>query len=408
MKPKMTFQKTPLAIFLLATLANPAWAEENHDHAHNESNEAGQHAQQAAPDNSGDHDEHAHGKEVGSAASHSEEAALELTAEQQKMLNLQVITLQPDADATRTLTVPAEIISNQYRTWVVPVRIDSQVQSRSATLGQHMEKGDAIATLFSPAMAQLQSDLQVAADGWRRVKNLGRRTVGNQRYLDAQSQYQSLRARAKGYGLSNSAIADIEAGKNEKGVYTLTAPDDGLVLEDAFQQGQWLTAGSALVTLVDESELWAEAALPPSPGLQISTGTPARVIVGDTSVDGKVIQSGHRLNPVTRTLAVRVAIPNAGHLLHPGMFADVALALAASENALTVPEEALTRSADGDWQLFVEEESGHYKPVEIQLNGQLENRRIVTGIEPGTRVVTRGAFFLASEMAKSGFDIHNH
>ena len=154
--------------------------------------------------------------------------------------------------------------------------------------------------------------------------------------------------------------------------------------------------------------MWAEAALPPNPGLQISTGTPARVIVGGTSVDGKVIQSGHRLNPVTRTLAVRVAIPNAGHLLHPGMFADVALALAAPENALTVPEEALTRSADGDWQLFVEEEPGHYKPVEIQLNGQLENRRIVTGIEPGARVVTRGAFFLASEMAKSGFDIHNH
>ena len=408
MKPKMTFQKTPLAIFLLATLTNPAWAEENHDHAHNENNEAEQHAQQIAPDNSGDHDEHAHGREVGSAASHSEEAALELTAEQQKMLNLQVITLQPDADATRTLTVPAEITTNQYRTWVVPVRIDSQVQSRSATLGQHMEKGEAIATLFSPAMAQLQSDLQVAADGWRRVKNLGRRTVGNQRYLDAQSQYQSLRARAKGYGLSNSAIADIEAGKNEKGVYTLTAPDDGLVLEDAFQQGQWLTAGSALVTLVDESELWAEAALPPSPGLQISTGTSARVIVGGTSVDGKVIQSGHRLNPVTRTLAVRVAIPNAGHLLHPGMFADVALALAAPENALTESEEALTRSADGDWQLFVEEEPGHYKPVEIQLNGQLENRRIITGLEPGTRVVTRGAFFLASEMAKSGFDIHNH
>ena len=408
MKTKTRFKKSPLALALLATLANPAWAEENHDHAHNESNEAEQHAQQAARDNSDDHDEHAHGREAESAASHSEGATLELTAEQQKMLNLQVITLQPDADATRTLTVPAEIISNQYRTWVVPVRIDSQVQSRSATLGQHMEKDDPIATLFSPAMAQLQSELQVAADGWRRVKNLGRRTVGNQRYLDAQGQYQSLRARAKGYGLSDGAITDIEAGKSEKGVYTLAAPDDGLVLEDAFQQGQWLTAGSALVTLVDESELWAEAALPPSPGLQISTGTSARVIVGGTSVDGKVIQSGHRLNPVTRTLAVRVAIPNAGHLLHPGMFADVALALAAPENALTVPEEALTRSADGDWQLFVEEESGHYKPVEIQLNGQLENRRIVTGIESGTRVVTRGAFFLASEMAKSGFDIHNH
>ena len=406
MKTKLFFKKSPLALALLATLASPAWAEDNHAHAHNESNETAQHAQQPAPDDNADHDSHDHGG--ASEDAHEEEAGLALTAEQRNMLNLQVITLQPEENATRTLTVPAEITSNQYRTWVVPVRIDSQVQSRSATLGQHLEKGEPIATLFSPAMAQLQSDLQVAADAWRRVNNLGRRTVGNQRYLDAQGQYQSLRARARGYGLDDDAIAAIEAGKSEKGIYTLTAPDDGLVLEDAFQQGQWLTAGSSLVTLVDESELWAEAALPPSPGLQIATGTPARVIVGDNTVDGQVIQSGHRLNPVTRTLSVRVAIPNAGHLLHPGMFADVTLSLAAPENALTVPEEALTRGPDGDWQLFVEEEPGHYKPVEIQLNGQLENRRIVTGIEPGTRVVTRGAFFLASEMAKSGFDIHNH
>ncbi len=404
MKTKTLFKQSPLALALLAILASPAWAEDNH--AHNESNETEQHAQQPAPDDNADHDSHDHGG--ASEDAHEEETVLELTTEQQNMLNLQVITLQPQPNATRTLTVPAEIISNQYRTWVVPVRIDSQVQSRSATLGQHMEKGEPIATLFSPAMAQLQSDLQVAADAWRRVNNLGRRTVGNQRYLDARGDYQALRARAKGYGLDDNAITAIEAGNSEKGIYTLTAPDDGLVLEDAFQQGQWLTAGSALVTLVDESELWAEAALPPSPGLQIATGTPARVIVGDTSVEGRVIQSGHRLNPVTRTLAVRVAIPNAGHLLHPGMFADVELSLVAPENALTVPEEALTRGPDGDWQLFVEEEPGHYKPVEIQLNGQLENRRIVTGIEPGTRVVTSGAFFLASEIAKSGFEVHNH
>ncbi|KZX71468.1 efflux transporter periplasmic adaptor subunit [Alcanivorax sp. HI0033] len=406
MKTKTRFKQSPLALALLVTLASAAWAEENHAHTHNESNETQQHGRQPAPDGNGDHDSHGHGDAAEDA--HEDEAGLELTADQQAMLNLQVITLQPQTNATQTLTVPAEITSNQYRTWVVPVRIDSQVQSRSATLGQHLKKGEPIATLFSPAMAQLQSDLQVAADAWRRVNNLGRRTVGNQRYLDAQGQYQSLRARAKGYGLDDDAIAAIEAGKSEKGVYTLTAPDDGLVLEDAFQQGQWLTAGSSLVTLVDESELWAEAALPPSPGLQIATGTPATVIIGDTEVAGKVIQSGHRLNPVTRTLAVRVAIPNAGHLLHPGMFADVALSLSAPENALTVPEEALTRGPDGDWQLFVEAEPGHYKPVEIQLNGQLENRRIVTGIKPGTRVVTRGAFFLASEMAKSGFDVHNH
>ena len=414
MKTQNKFMKTPLAIALLATLSFPAWAGDDHGHDHDTAQEKSESHTGESHDDHNAHDAHGddnashdHQTEHGEQNEH-EETGVTLTSEQQAMLNLQILTLQPQQNATQTLTVPAEITSNQYRTWVVPVRIDSQVQSRSATLGQHMTQGEPIATLFSPAMAELQSDLQVAADAWRRVNNLGRRTVGNQRYLDAQSQYQSLRARAKGYGLDDTAIAAIEAGKSEKGVYTLTAPDDGLVLDDAFQQGQWLTAGSALVTLVDESELWAEAALPPSPGLHIATGTPAKVIIGETKVAGEVIQSGHRLNPITRTLSVRVAVPNAGHLLHPGMFADVALLLAAPENALTVPEEALTRGPDGDWQLFVEEESGHYQPVEIELTGQLGEQRIVTGIEPGTRVVTRGAFFLASEMAKSGFDIHNH
>ena len=414
MKTQKQFNKTSLAIALLATLSFPAWGEDDHGHdhdadpvkseSHGQENHDDHDAHDIHDDNlpSHDHqDEHGeHGEQ--------EESGVTLTPEQQAMLNLQVVTLQQQQNATQTLTVPAEITSNQYRTWVVPVRIDSQVQARSASLGQHMKKGEPIATLFSPAMAELQSELQVAADAWRRVNNLGRRTVGNQRYLDAQSQYQSLRARAKGYGLDDAAIRAIESGKSEKGIYTLTAPDDGLVLEDEFQQGQWLTAGSELVTLVDESELWAEAALPPSPGLHIPTGTTARVLIGDAVVEGEVIQSGHRLNPVTRTLSVRVAVPNAGHLLHPGMFADVALSLLAPENALTVPEEALTHGPDGDWQLFVEEEPGHYQPVEIELSGQLGEQRIVTGIEPGKRVVTRGAFFLASEMAKSGFEVHNH
>jgi len=44
----------------------------------------------------------------------------------------------------------------------------------------------------------------------------------------------------------------------------------------------------------------------------------------------------------------------------------------------------------------------------VQLLASERGMNLVSGIEPGTRVVTAGAFFLASELAKSGFDIHNH
>ncbi len=335
-------------------------------------------------------------------------ATLTLSEAQRDTLGLRVIELRSQPSLTRSLMVPAEIINNQYRTWTVPVRVDSQVLERAVTLGQHLESGDPIATLFSPAMADLQSNLQVAADEWRRVRGLGQRTVGNQRYLEVRSRYTSLRARARGFGLSDEDLKALEKGEGEEGIYTLRAPDDGLVLTDAFQQGQWLTAGQPLVTLVDESQLWAEAALPPEPGLRLPMGTPATVRVDDTRIDGEVIQAGHRLDPVTRTLQVRVSVPNEDHLLHPGMFADVSLALPVPDHLLSVPEAALTRAADGDWQLFVEQQPGRYRPVPVSLRGQLDGARLIEGVPEGTRVVVDGAFFLASEQAKSGFDVHRH
>lgn len=391
---------TRVVLLWLVVVSLPAVAADN-DHAHDSQSDAGE-------------DHHNHGSEGPAAAQPDAEGhehgagTLTLSEPQQRTLGLRVIELRAQPSLTRSMTVPAEITNNQYRTWTVPVRVDSQVLERSVTLGQHLESGDPIATLFSPAMADLQSELRVAADEWGRVRDLGRRTVGNQRYLEVQSRHNALRARARGFGLSDKDLRSLEQGEGEEGVYTLRAPDQGLVLTDAFQQGQWLTAGLPLVTLVDESQLWAEAALPPEPGLRVPIGTPATVRVDSTRLEGEVIQAGHRLDPVTRTLQVRVRVPNKQHLLHPGMFADVSLALPVDDDALSVPEAALTRAADGDWQLFVEEAPGRYRPMPVSTHGQLDGARLVEGVPAGTRVVVDGAFFLASEMAKSGFDVHRH
>jgi len=125
-------------------------------------------------------------------------------------------------------------------------------------------------------------------------------------------------------------------------------------------------------------------------------------------VEGVVIQAGHRLDPVTRTLRVRVTVPNQKHLFHPGMFASVTFSLPLADGWLVVPESTLTRGPDGDWQLFTELAPGRYRPREVEVGPQLEGERLVRGLPEGTRVVANGAFFLAGEMAKSGFDVHAH
>ena len=76
---------------------------------------------------------------------------------------------------------------------------------------------------------------------------------------------------------------------------------------------------------------------------------------------------------------------------------------------LAVPEAAVVRSADGHWQAFVaEHETGVYKPVEVTLVRSTGGVAVIEGLAPDTRVVTHGAFFLQSELAKGGFDVHQH
>ena len=68
----------------------------------------------------------------------------------------------------------------------------------------------------------------------------------------------------------------------------------------------------------------------------------------------------------------------------------------------------MIRSTDGDWTVFVEEHPGEFKTVEVVLGRSFGNFREISGVESGTRIVTKGAFFVASEIAKGGFDPHNH
>ncbi|WP_230962144.1 hypothetical protein [Alteromonas macleodii] len=91
------------------------------------------------------------------------------------------------------------------------------------------------------------------------------------------------------------------------------------------------------------------------------------------------------------------------------MFVDVLFSVPTPSPVMAVPETAMVRSNDGDWVIYVEiEASGAFTPVEVQRGEALGEYRRIEGVEIGTRIVTHGAFFVASELAKSGFDPHNH
>lgn len=315
---------------------------------------------------------------------------------------------------TENVYAPGEIKANGYKSYIVSPRTESVVISRHATLGQHVEKGDALVTLFSESVAEAQATYRVAYNDWQRNKKLGKATVSESRLLSSQTDYISAYSRLKAFGLTENAIAQVikdtaaSTDLGELGQYTLIAQRAGAVLSDDFSQGQRVSAGDAIMVLADESELWVEARVSPNKQLNLPKGTQAIVDMAEQSFVATVIQEAHTIDPKTRTRIVRLSVKNIDDRLHPGMFVNVSFSFKTVEKVIAVPESALMRSSDGDWTVFVEDHPGEFTAVEVELGRSLGRYREITGIAPQTRIVTSGAFFVASEIAKAGFDPHGH
>ena len=162
------------------------------------------------------------------------------------------------------------------------------------------------------------------------------------------------------------------------------------------------------MVLANEDTLWVEARVSPNKKLNLPVGTPATLSFSGQQYDAKVIQEAHTIDPITRTRIIRLLVENKDDSLHSGMFVDVNFRFHTQTPVMAVPETALMRGADGDWTVFVEDHPGEFTAVEVELGQSLGDYRQIIGIEPNTRVVIEGAFFVASEIAKGGFDPHNH
>jgi cobalt-zinc-cadmium efflux system membrane fusion protein len=363
---------------------------------------------QAAEHEHADHD--AHGTEPGEMDEKHEEGGVHLSPEQQKMAGIVVEVLQP-RDERSELRAPGEIQLNAYATSRVAPRIAAQVIERQARLGDHVAQGAPLVTLSSVEMAQAQGDLLVAEREWRRVSTLGREVVSEQRYTEARIAREQARARVSAYGMTEDEIKQLVAtGEAElaNGRFRLLAPQAGTVIIDDFIVGELVEPGRVLFEISDESVLWVEARLTPDEARLITVDAPATVLVGGMRVEGRVSQIHHALDEDTRTLGVRIEVPNPDDRLHPGLFVEARIAGGKTEQALVVPEEAVLRSLDGDWQVFVEHEPGAFEPREVEVIRTSAGHAVIRGVLPGARIVTGGTFFLQSELAKSGFEIHSH
>ncbi|MCG9754316.1 efflux RND transporter periplasmic adaptor subunit [Shewanella insulae] len=382
----------------MTAVGGVALGAEGHDHKAESAK--GQVSQEQAHDK-----ERELGDEVGLGNEEAHGGELVLSEEQRQLAGIRVEQVSSQgfslaAVATATLVVDRE------RTVTLAPQLDVRVLARHVVPGQEVTKGQPLLTLGGAAVAQAQADYINAAAEWGRVKRMSQSAVSASRRLQAQVDAELKRAILGALKMTPAQIKALESDPETIGSYRLLAPLDGRVQQDVAMKGQVFAGGTALMQLTDESHLWVEAQVTPTQSQQIKVGSKALVKVGDFTLEAEVIGRSHEIDSVTRTEQILVAFANPGHVLHAGQFAEIYLA-DNNQNGVILPDAALTRGGDGDWQVFVKEGDG-FEAVEVEVSERQRGMNLVQGLSPKMRVVVSGAFFLASEQAKSGFDIHNH
>ncbi len=390
-----------LMVILCTTIfIKPLSAADDSDHNSHDSHETQSHSKDKHDDHggSGEHDDH------------NDEGVVILTMEQQEAAGIVVEELQASL-IQGSVTAPAEVRFNIYKTASISPRISAQVLGCYVVLGEVVGIGQPIVSLSSVEMAEAQGALLLASREWKRVKKLGRKVVSESRYTEAKVNWELARARVKAYGMTDAQVGElIDSGDFSKanGRFELVASHGGTVLKENYILGQQVEPGHELIRITNEKSMWVVANVPPSVANTIEIGNKATIELDGEVMPAAVIQKYHSLDESTRTTGIRLEVNNIDEKLHPGMFVNARILTSTRSKQLTLPEEAVLRSPDGDWIVMVRNAHGEFKSQEVELQSVTDGRAIVKGIASGTPVVVKGSFFVWSESAKAGFDAHDH
>ncbi|WP_084385082.1 efflux RND transporter periplasmic adaptor subunit [Novosphingobium naphthalenivorans] len=208
-------------------------------------------------------------------------------------------------------------------------------------------------------------------------------------------------------GMPASTVAAVEKGRRTSTVYTVTAPVGGMISTLDVRPGMTVSPGQTLAQINGLSSVWLDAAVPEAVAGSVSPRQTATVTLaafpGET-LHGRIRTILPKAADESRTLTVRIELPNPGLKLRPGMFAEVNFA-GEEQQALLVPSDAVIQTGKRSIVMLALDK-GRYRPAEVRTGraggGQTE---ILAGLAEGEKVVTSGQFLIDSEASLSGMDV---
>jgi membrane fusion protein, heavy metal efflux system len=305
-------------------------------------------------------------------------------------------------------------------------KISSPLQGRvvevRAHLGDRVKAGAVLLVVDSPDIAQAyseyvkeDSDLQYATRSYELAKDLySNKALPLKDLKQAENELVKARAefrRAKERLLSLRVPAEeINKPLDKQQItsrFEMKSPLTGVVVERMVTPGQSVggDANQVLFTVADLDMLQVVADVYERDLALVKEGQFAKVKVEaypDGDFPATVASVGDVVDPASRTIKLRAWVNNQDHRLKPEMFARLHIEVGDATRILVVPKESVLE-ADGKQFVFVVGEANHYIKQEVKVsNFSAEQMRVLEGLTPGQRIVTKGAVLIKGQEVKGG------
>ncbi len=265
--------------------------------------------------------------------------------------------------------------------------------------GQRVQRGQPMLSIYSPELVAAEQELLIAG---RLDNSIGKSNVpgvpaGRTDLLEAS------RRQLRLWDISEGQINDILRTGQVRRTMTLYAPVSGVVIDKKVLQGQSIMSGQELYTIANLSDVWVDAELREADAANVRLGSAVKIqfegLPGQT-YKGRVAYVYPTLQQEARTIKARVVVPNRDGALKPGMYATVRITTP-SRSTLTVPNSAILRTGNRNI-VFVDVGNGELTrqlmPHDVEVGSTAgDYAEILSGLEPGQRVVTSAQFLLDSE-----------
>ena len=268
------------------------------------------------------------------------------------------------------------------------------------TVGSYVSKARPVAEVYSPDLVAAQQEYLLALKSREQFKNSPIQAISQ----GGEGLVSSARQRLKLLGVKDAQIAGLEKAGQPNIRLPIYTPLSGIVIEKIALEGQYVNMGDPLFNIADLSTVWVELEVYENDFPNIRIGQKVDIISHSypgRTFQGKVAFIYPFLDPKTRTVKVRVDIPNPGLKLKPDMFVNATVKVPLG-TSIVVPVSAVMDTGQRQ-VVWVEVKPGTFEPRNVKAGARSgDNVQILSGLKAGEKVASSGGYLIDSEAQLKG------